>query len=129
MIHAQNLNNFDMRRLIILLTGALVLILSACTKYVIPTPPCPEGDMTAAFSADIQPIFDAKCITCHSGGQSPDLSEGWAYDELMDGGYVDTDFPCESVLYQIFSGTHDGRASEDEVLQILGWIQDGAQDN
>lgn len=129
MIHAQNLNIFDMRRLIILLTGALVLILSACTKYVIPTPPCPEGDMTAAFSADIQSIFDAKCITCHSGGQSPDLSEGWAYDELMDGGYVDTDFPCESVLYQIFSGSHDGRASEDEVLQILGWIQHGAQDN
>lgn len=129
MLHAQILNIFDMRRLIFILTGALLFILSACTKYTIPTPPCPEGDMTAQFAADIQAIFDAKCISCHSGSQSPDLSEGWAYDELMDGGYVDTDFPCESSLYQIFSGSHDGRASEEEVLQILGWIQDGAQDN
>jgi hypothetical protein len=118
-----------MRRLIFVLTGALLFILSACTKYEIPTPPCPDGDITAKLSADIQPIFNAKCIVCHSGSQAPDLSDGWAYDELIDGGYIDTDFPCESVLYQVFSGTHDGRASEDEVLQILGWIQDGAQDN
>ena len=118
-----------MRRTILILTGALVLILSACTKYEIPTPPCPDGDTSAKFSADIQAIFNSNCIVCHSGSQSPDLSDGWAYDELTDGGYIDTDFPCESVLYQVFSGTHDGRASEDEVLQILGWIQDGAQDN
>ena len=118
-----------MRRVIYILTGSLILILSGCSKYEIPTPPCPEGDMTAKFAADIQPIFDKKCVSCHSGSQTPDLSEGWAYDELIDGGYVDTDFPCESVLYQVFSGSHDGRASEDEILQILGWIQDGANDN
>jgi len=118
-----------MRRLIFVLTGAFLLILSACTKYTIPTPPCPEGDMTAKFSADIQAIFDNNCIVCHSGGQSPTLTAGWAYDELIDGGYVDTEFPCESVVYQVFSGSHDGRATDDEILQILGWIQDGAQDN
>ena len=118
-----------MRRLIFVLTGALLFILSACTKYEIPTPPCPDGDTTAKFAADIQPIFNNNCIVCHSGGQAPDLSDGWAYDELMDGGYVDTDFPCESVIYQVFSGSHDGRATDEEILQILGWIQDGAQDN
>ena len=118
-----------MRRSILILTGALVLILSACTKYEIPTPPCPDGDTTAKLSADIQPIFNSKCIVCHSGSQAPDLSDGWAYDELMDGGYVDTDFPCESVLYQKFFDTHDGRATDEEILQILGWIQEGAQDN
>ncbi|MEN8201848.1 MAG: hypothetical protein ABFS28_04570 [Bacteroidota bacterium] len=119
-----------MRRLIFVLTGALLLILSACTKYEIPTPPCPDGDTTAKFSADIQTIFNNKCIVCHSGSQSPDLSDGWAYDELIDGEYVDPDFPCESVLYQVFSGSHGMKgATEEEVLQILGWIQDGAQDN
>jgi len=118
-----------MRRLIFALTGALVLILSACTKYEIPTPPCPDGDTSAKLSTELQPIFDKNCIMCHSGSQSPDLSAGWAYDELMDGGYVDTEFPCESVLYQVFSGSHDSRATDDEILQILGWIQDGAKDN
>jgi len=113
----------------ILLTGSIILILAGCTKYVIPTPPCPEGDMTATFAADIQPIFNKNCIACHSGNQSPDLSEGWSHEELIDGGFVDTDFPCESILYQKFSDTHDGRATEEEVLMILGWIQNGAQDN
>jgi hypothetical protein len=85
--------------------------------------------MTATFTADIQPIFNKNCIACHSGNQSPDLSEGWSHEELIDGGFVDTDFPCESAIYQLFSGSHDGRATEEEVLMILGWIQNGAQDN
>ncbi len=119
-----------MRRFIFVLTGALILILSACTKYQIPKPDCPEDLPTnVSFSGDVQPIFNDNCIACHSGGQSPDLREGWAYDELIDGGYVDTDFPCESTLYQIFGGTHSGRATDDEVLTILGWIDEGAQDN
>ena len=118
-----------MRRAIFIVTGLLILMVSGCSKYEIPTPPCPEGDISAQFSADIQPIFNNNCIVCHSGSQAPDLSDGWSYDELSDGGYVDTDFPCESVLYQVFSGTHDGRSTEDEILQILGWIQDGAQNN
>jgi hypothetical protein len=118
-----------MRRAIIMVAGALIVVLSGCTKYTIPTPPCPDGDTTAKYSSNIQPIFNSKCISCHSGNQSPDLSDGWSYDELISGGYVDTDFPCESILYQKFFGSHSGRASDDEVLQILGWIQDGAQDN
>jgi hypothetical protein len=113
----------------IMLTGTLVLCLSGCTKYEIPTPPCPDGTHGLSYSADIQPIFNQSCTMCHSGSQVPDLSEGWSYDELMDGGYVDADFPCESILYTKFSDTHDGRASEEEVLMILGWIQDGAEDN
>jgi len=119
-----------MRRLIFLLTGALFLTLSGCTKYQIPAPECPEDLPTnVSFSGDIQPIFNANCIVCHSGGQPPNLSEGWAYDELIDGGYVDTDFPCESEIYQVLTGTHTGRATDDEVLTILGWIDEGAQDN
>jgi len=118
-----------MRRVMILLTGAAILGLSGCAKYEIPTPECPEGDRTAKFSSVIQPIFDKSCVACHSGGQAPDLSEGWAYDELMDGDYINTDFPCESILYQIFSGTHSSRGDDGDDLKILGWIQEGAKDN
>ncbi len=118
-----------MRRVIYILTSSLILMVSGCSKYEIPTPPCPDGDMSAKFATDIQPIFDKNCIVCHSGSQSPDMSAGWAYDELIDGGFVDTDFPCESRIYQVFSGSHDGRATDEEVLKILGWVQDGANDN
>ncbi|MDF1575362.1 MAG: hypothetical protein P1P86_09250 [Bacteroidales bacterium] len=119
-----------MRRLIMILTGSLILIMSGCTKYEIPAPECPEDLPTnVSYSGDVQPIFDQKCAMCHGGGQSPDLSPGWSYDELMDGGYVDAEFPCSSVIYQIFSGSHGGRAGDEEILTILGWIDEGARDN
>ena len=108
----------------------MVLILSGCSNYEIPAPECPEGTGGVSFKGDIQPIFNSKCISCHSGSQAPTLSEGWAYEELSDGGYLaEPEFACESILYQKFLGTHSGRVSDDELMQILGWIQEGAQDN
>ncbi|MCK5134396.1 MAG: hypothetical protein KAR19_01310 [Bacteroidales bacterium] len=119
-----------MRRVTFFLTGVLIIVLSGCSKYEIPKPELPEDIPTdVSYSADIQPIFDAKCVNCHSGANDPDLTADWSYDELIDGDYVDTDDPLSSVLYEIFSGTHDGRATEEEVLYILGWIVEGAENN
>jgi hypothetical protein len=119
-----------MKRLKLLLTGFLFLMLLGCTKETLPVN-CPSGTSGMSFSNDIQPIFDQNCAACHVGNVAPDLSPGWAYDELTDGGYVDdpSGAPCETALYQVFQGTHSGRASEEDVLKILGWIQDGANDN
>jgi hypothetical protein len=123
-------NSMDMRRLMMLLTGSLVVILSGCTKYEIPKPECPENlPAGVSFSADVQPIFDQNCVMCHGGGQSPNLSLGWSYDELTAGGYLDTDFPCSSLIYETLTGTHQGRASDEDILTILGWINEGAEDN
>jgi len=119
-----------MRRVILFMTGLLVAVLSGCSNYEIPAAECPEGTSGVSFSGDIQPIFNSKCTTCHSGAQAPDLREGWAYDELIDGGYVaEPEFACESILYQKFFDSHSGRLSDDQLMQILGWIQEGAQDN
>ena len=119
-----------MRKVIFFTTGLLIAVLSGCSNYEIPIPPCPEGTSGVSFKGDIQPIFNSKCLSCHSGSQSPDLREGWSYDELIEGGYVaEPDFACESILYQKFFGTHDGRVSDDQLNEILGWIQEGAQDN
>jgi hypothetical protein len=119
-----------MRRVICIVSGLIILGLSGCTKYQIPQPECPENVPTnVSLSADVQPIFDQKCVVCHAGGQAPDLSPGWSYDELIEGGYVDTEFPCSSILYEVFSTTHGDRATEEELLTILGWIKEGARDN
>lgn len=127
---AENINYNNMRRKLMILTGSLMVILAACTQYEIPKPPCPENLPTGvSFSADVQPIFDQKCIMCHSGGQAPALTAGWSYDELIDGGYVDTDFPCSSLLYEKLTGSHSDRIDDEEVLTILGWITEGAEDN
>ena len=119
-----------MRRLIMLLTGSMIVILTGCTKYEIPKPDCPEDIPTSvSFAGDVQAIFDQKCLSCHGGGQAPDMRPGYAYDELIDGGYIDTDFPCSSSLYEKLNGNHSGRTSEEETLTILGWISEGAEDN
>jgi len=120
-----------MRRLMMILTGSMIVILTGCTKYEIPKPECPENLPTnVSLASDVQPIFDQKCVICHKGGQPPNLSPGWSYDELTQGGYVDTDFPCSSMIYEVLTGSsHDGRATDEEILTILGWIDEGAQDN
>jgi hypothetical protein len=119
-----------MRRVMILLTGAIILSLSGCTSEQIPTD-CPTGTPDMSFSGDIQPIFNNNCVSCHSGSTSPDLSPGISFTELTEGGYVDNpqEEPCETALYQVLTDTHIDRASEEEVFKILGWIQDGAEDN
>ena len=119
-----------MRRLMLIVTGSMIVILTGCTKYEIPKPECPENLPTnVSFAGDVQPIFDQNCVSCHGGGQAPNLSPGWSYDELIFGGYVDTEFPCSSSLYEKLNGSHSGNASEEELLTILGWIDEGAQDN
>lgn len=127
---AEKHKRIDMRRLLLILTGSMIVILTGCTKYEIPKPECPENLPTSvSFAGDVQAIFDQNCVACHGGGQAPNLSPGWSYDELIDGGYVDTEFPCSSLIYEQLTGSHSGRASEEELLTILGWIDEGALDN
>jgi len=115
-----------MRRVIFVLTSMVIMFLSGCEKYIFEKPDMPTD---VSFSADIQPIFDNSCVSCHSGGIDPDLRPDNSYDALIDGGYVDTDDPESSVLYETLRGTHDTRATEEEKLYILGWITEGALNN
>jgi hypothetical protein len=49
-------------------------------------PPAPPPDEEVSFLTDIQPIFDANCIRCHSGATAPlglDLSEGVSFGNLV----------------------------------------------
>ncbi len=118
-----------MRRVIFLMTGLIILILAGCSNYEYAVD-CPDGLTDVSFQDDIQPIFNNKCISCHSGSRAPDLSDGWAYEELMNG-FVDTDDPCASRLYEALSlpAHSDVGITEDDELTILGWIQEGAEDN
>lgn len=52
-------------------TVALLITVGACQTEV-PIPAPPTGDIVS-FSQDIQPIFDASCVVCHSAGGFADL--------------------------------------------------------
>ncbi len=118
-----------MKRLFYLIFAAVltgILLFGSCEKVVYPIPELPD---TVSYSLDIQPIWDNKCVSCHSGSRDPDLRPENSYASLINGGYVDTDNPDDSELIKKLYGSHDARATETEKQVILLWIEEGAKNN
>ena len=118
-----------MKRLFYLLFAAVltgILLFGSCEKVVYPIPELPDS---VSYTLDIQPIWDNNCVSCHSGSRDPDLRPENSYASLINGGYVDTDNPEESILIKKLYGSHDARATETEKQLILLWIEEGAKNN
>ncbi len=109
---------------------AVTFLISACTYNIIEpsTPNVPIVDIS--FSTDLQPIFNANCVACHTS-QKPVLVEGQSYNSLIDGGYVDVNDPEASIIYVKTSGGHPaGNAlTPTEQAMLLKWIEEGAKNN
>lgn len=123
------------------LGGVLLLLattlLNGCYQDVVVPTPTPPITSEMSFSEDIQPIFDASCngIGCHNnGGVAPVLTTGVAYGALINGGYIDTQNPSSSGLYQWMVGNGDidmppsGPMASANAM-VLAWIQQGALNN
>ena len=123
-----------MKKIFFLPVVIVVLALGAtsCTYYENDPVPVEVPD-SVSFSANVIPIFDARCNSagCHStGGIQPDLTSTNAYNDLIIFGYVDTDFPELSVLYtKVHSGSMVQFAEPGDAEIILKWIEQGAEDN
>ncbi|MEO5603755.1 MAG: hypothetical protein ABIR06_22745 [Cyclobacteriaceae bacterium] len=106
--------------------------LFACT-YDIIEPKTSEVPDSVSFSLNVLPIFTKSCNIsgCHSkAGIPPDLSEQNAYIRLTFFGYIYTDAPEESIIYQkISTGTMKQNATDQDRAMILKWIEQGALDN
>ena len=104
----------------------MLILFSSCEKVVYPLPELPD---TVSYSLEIQPIFNEKCVDCHGGDLSPNLMPEVSYQELVEGGYVDTADAGNSKLMKKLYGTHDGRATPVQEQLILTWISEGAKNN
>lgn len=100
----------------------------SCEKFTY-TPPAVDPNTTWKLSTDIQPIFNASCVSCHGGSVPPDLRETKSFNALTRGAYVDA--PAESSkLYKIMeAASHLPRSTETERLKVLYWITQGAKNN
>ena len=131
----------------VLLASALLLAVAGCSDRG--TEPITGGstDTTVSFAADLQPIFNQTCLTCHgtfvSGGL--DLTPAVAWANLV--GVAATGNPSlqrvipgnpeQSVLYLkiIGDGSVGNRMPEGGVLdvdtieQFRMWIVQGAENN
>lgn len=119
----------------------LLAISSGCEKASIDlgsgdTPYNPSAPLDSVrFSADIIPIFNTNCVSCHApGSTSPDLTPANAYNSLVaiPGQYINLANPPSSLLYTYLSqptSSHYGAATQAEQEKILTWIQQGAKNN
>lgn len=113
----------------ILLAFLLLIAVTSCEKNTF-TPPAVDPNTPQLFQTDIQPIFNAKCVTCHGGVTSPNLSDGRAYQSLTRGNYLNTTDPASSRLYtKMNSADHVARSTETDRLKVLYWITQGALNN
>jgi hypothetical protein len=89
-----------------------------------------------SFANDVEPILVAKCsfTGCHDAvpAHDPTLVAGQAYAGIIEGHYVNTVAPKESILYTMVASGEmppSGPLSNNEVKTILAWITEGAKNN
>ena len=85
------------------------------------------------FAEYVQPIFDAKCASCHkTGSQTPDLTAGNSFAALNSSRYINKTTPAQSLIYTKphpdASGNHP-TYSATEASYVLAWITQGAKNN
>ena len=104
---------------------------SSCEQVVYPPPELPDTGDTISYKLAIQPIWDGKCMDCHSidGGREPYLDMEVSYDELISGGYVDTSNVESSQILKKLNGTHKSKVTDTDRLIISMWISQGAKNN
>ena len=109
-----------------------VVGLASCTWDEIPPPEIEIPDEGVSFNDDIIPILESSCAVsnCHDGSWKPNLTSNVAYDDLINGGYINTGSPADSELYtKIDGGSMEQYATDQDRALILNWIEEGAEDN
>lgn len=96
-----------------------------------------EITRTVSFANDIIPIFNRSCNAsgCHNtGGKTPDLTTGNAYNSLTNGNFVSKENPESSKIYLRMTGKLGipmpvGGINKDYNALIIAWLKQGAQNN
>lgn len=120
-------------------TGILLVMfagLTGCYRDVILPDPAfdPDGPpLSESFKNDIAPMVNTKCALagCHvSGGHKPNMTIGGSYLEIVNGGFVNTILPKESMIYQKINGEmREYIPSVVDRQKIYDWIRTGALNN
>jgi len=103
-----------------------------------------------SFEADVQPIFDENCVTCHQSSGAPQglvLEDGKSWHSLLHGRSAESKLalvapgrPDESYLFHKLAGTQTRTGSgaqmppgdplaPDKVAIVQRWIAAGAPNN
>lgn len=124
---------------LIIYSGILLVMVSGLTgcyrDVILPDAAVdPDGPPQAiSFKADIAPMVNTKCALagCHvSGGHKPNMTIGGSYQEIVNGGFVNTIIPKESTIYKMMNGEMQQYIpSAVDRQKIYDWIRNGAPNN
>ena len=113
-----------------LILTLFLAIITACEKVVFE--PIEISNDDVSYATQIQPIWDAKCISCHPPSKSLDLTPANSYNELVPD-YVtvaDSANPDNSKLYRkLVSSSHTPRTTDLDKATIEKWISQGVPNN
>ena len=115
------------------LMAALIVIaaiggLSSCEKYSW-MPEKIDPVIPVLFQTEIQPIFNANCISCHGAIKAPNLRDGYSYKALTEGGYVDQPGETSKLYTKMTGAEHTPRSTDVDKQKVLIWINQGAHNN
>uniref|UniRef100_UPI0040488350 hypothetical protein n=1 Tax=Mariniflexile sp. TaxID=1979402 RepID=UPI0040488350 len=121
------------RTLGVLASFSLTLFLSSCYNDEIKD----AVSENVSFANDIQPIFNANCVSCHPSDALPDLSPGNSYTSLLSmEGIVPGDADGSELMEMLnFDPEADnpmppgGAMSSKNINLIRDWINQGALNN
>jgi hypothetical protein len=110
--------------------------ITGCYKDVIlpDTVADPDGPpQSVSFKDQLAPMFNSKCALsgCHvSGAHKPYMATGVSYQEIVNGGFVNTIIPKESILYKMINGSmREFIPSALDRQKVYDWIRNGAPNN
>jgi len=124
---------------IIIFTGFFFVIgiaLIGCYKDVLLPEAAYNPDappQAVSFKDDIAPMVSTKCALagCHvAGGHNPNMTLGGSYVAIVNGGFVNTILPKESIIYKMINGemqTYIPAAADRQ--KIYDWIRNGVPNN
>lgn len=115
---------------------AIALGITGCYRDVILPDSVVDPDgppQSVSFKNDIAPIINTKCALsgCHvSGAHKPNMTIGGSYQEIVNGGFVNTVIPKESRIYVMINAEmREYMPSAVDRQKIYDWIRNGAPNN
>ena len=114
----------------------IAITFSGCYKDVL----LPEGAVdpdgppqAVSYNAELKPLFNTSCALagCHvTGAHKPYMTSDISYLQIVNGGFVNTILPKESILYQKINGEmKEYIPSAVNRQKVYDWIRTGALNN
>ena len=103
-----------------------VIYFTSCVKYsfLIETKIIEDP---ISYYDEVQPILDAKCVSCHRGSLAPDLRPANSYKALSEGGFLTQPAESSKLYEYIFvKNNHISYTNQDERDIIYSWLLQGA---